>query len=120
MAEKKTNSLAKKGVLQVKIEDAKKLYECYMPFVKGCGIFVENEDEHNLGDEAFLLLTLPETTEKFAVSVKIVWLNPKSKLGKRVPGIGLQVLGRDAERVRQTIEGILGKKVTSPLPTATM
>lgn len=67
-----------------------------------------------------LLLTLPETTEKFAVSVKVVWLNPKVKLGKRVPGIGLQILGRDAERVRATIEEILGKKVSSPLPTATM
>lgn len=117
---KSNGALAKKGVLQVKIDDPKKLYDCYMPFVKGCGIFVENNDEHNLGDEAFLLLTLPESTEKFAVSVKVVWLNPKTKLGKRVPGIGLQILGRDAERVRKTIEEILGKKVTSPLPTATM
>ncbi len=116
----KNNALAKKGVLQVKITDLKTLYECYMPFVKGCGIFIENNDEHKLGEEAFLLLSLPETTEKFAVSVKVVWLNPKIKLGKRVPGIGLQILGRDAERVRATIEGLLGKKVNSPLPTATM
>ncbi len=118
--EKHNNTLAKKGVLQVNIKDNKQLYECYMPFVKGCGIFVPTEDQHSLGDEGFLLLTLPESTEKYAASVKVIWLNPKIKLGKRVPGIGLQILGRDAEKIREHIESTLGQKVNSPLPTATM
>lgn len=114
------SALAKRGVLKVNITDEKMLYACYMPFVKGCGIFVPSNDEHNLGDEAFLLLNLPDGAGKFAVSAKVAWLNPKQKLGKRVPGIGLQILGRDAEKMREAIEAILGKKVDSPLPTATM
>lgn len=113
-------ALAKRGVLKVNITDEKMLYAYYMPFVKGCGIFVPSEDEHNLGDEAFLLLNLPGDGGKFAVSAKVVWLNPKQKMGKRVPGIGLQVLGRDAEKMREAIETLLGKKVDSPLPNATM
>lgn len=114
------NPLAKRGILKFDITDEKMLYACYMPFVKGCGIFIPNEDEHKVGDEAFLLLTLPEGKGKFSVSAKVIWINPKQKLGKRVPGIGLQIQGRDAEKMRETIEEVLGKKASSPLPTATM
>lgn len=112
--------LAKHGVLKMNISSKKMLYACYMPFIKGCGIFVPSEDEHKLDDEAFLLLKLPDDGGQFAVSAKVVWLNAKQKLGKRVPGIGLQILGKDADKVREKIEEILGKSVNSPLPTATM
>ncbi|MPV86814.1 PilZ domain-containing protein [Ostreibacterium oceani] len=114
------DALAKRGVLKLNFKDDKTLYACYMPFVKGCGIFVPTEDDYQLGDEVFLLATLPADSGKFAVSAKVMWLNPKQKLGKRVPGIGVQILGRDAEKMRDKIEEILGKKVKSPLPTATM
>lgn len=114
------NQLAKRGILKLNITDEKMLYTSYMPFVKGCGIFIATTDEHRLGDEAFLLMSLPEGKGKFSTSARVVWVNPKQKLGKRVPGIGLQILGRDADRMRETIEEILGKKMNSPLPTATM
>lgn len=114
------SALAKHGVLKVNMSNEKMLYACYMPFVKGCGIFVPSEGEHQLGDEAFLLLKLPADGGQFAVSAKVVWLNAKQKLGKRVPGIGLQILGRDAAKVREKIEAILGKSVRSSIPTATM
>ncbi|MGY0398709.1 MAG: PilZ domain-containing protein [Ostreibacterium sp.] len=113
-------ALAKHGVLKFSITDEKMLYACYMPFVKGCGLFVPINIEHQLGDEVFLLLTLPSDKGEFALAAKIVWLNPKQKLGKRVPGVGVQALGRDADKMRQAIEQFLGKKVHSPLPTATM
>lgn len=115
-----SNALAKRGVLQVNFPDEKTLYANYMPFVKGCGIFVPSDDEHQLGDEAFLLVTLPGEGGKFAASAKVVWINSKQKMGKRVPGIGLQILGREAEKMKDKIEEILGKKIASPLPTATM
>ncbi len=114
------NQLAKRGILKFTIKDEKMLFACYMPFVKGCGIFVPTHDEHELDDEAFLLLTLPDGKGKFSASAKVVWVNPKQKLGKRVPGIGLQILGKEADKMRATIEEILGKKLSSPLPTATM
>lgn len=114
------NQLAKRGILKFDITDEKMLYTCYMPFIKGCGIFIPTDDEHELGDEAFLLMTLPEGKGKFSVSAQVVWINSKQKLGKRVPGIGLQILGKDADKIRETIEEMLGKKANSPLPTATM
>ncbi|PIE45869.1 MAG: pilus assembly protein PilZ [Gammaproteobacteria bacterium] len=119
---KKSNSdaLAKRGVLKFTITDEKMLYNCYMPFIKGCGIFIPSKDEHQLGEEAFLLLNLPGDGGKFAASAKVVWLNPPTKLGRREIGIGLQILGRDAGKIREKIEAILGKKVHSPLPPYTM
>lgn len=119
-AAKGGSALAKRGVLKFAITDEKMLYTCFMPFVKGCGVFIPNNDEHKLGDEVFLLLNLPGDGGKYATSAKVVWLNPKQKLGRRVPGIGLQILGRDADKMREKIEEILGKKASSPLPTATM
>lgn len=114
------NQLAKHGVLKVDFSDEKTLYDSYMPFVKGCGLFIPGNEQHQMGDEAFLLLTLPGEQEQFAVPARIVWLNPKQKLGKRVPGVGLQILGQNATIIKEKIEHILGKKVGSPLPTATL
>ncbi len=113
--------LAKRGIFKFDITDEKMLYTCYMPFVKGCGIFLPTNDAHQVGEEVFLLVTLPEETRKeYAASAKVIWVNPKQKLGKREPGIGLQIRGRNAESIRNCIEKLLAKKVNSPLPTATM
>ncbi len=112
--------LAKRGILKFNISDEKTLYACYMPFVKGCGIFFPTGNAHKISDEVFLLITLPEDDKEYAASAKVIWVNPKQKLGRREPGIGLQVRGRSAESIRNSIEKLLAKKVNSPLPTATM
>lgn len=39
---------------------------------------------------------------------------------KRVPGIGIQLRGREASKIREVIEEGLGKMLTSGLPTITM
>lgn len=115
------NALAKRGILKVDIDNEKDLYANYMPFVKGCGLFVPMEEHgYKLGDTAFLMLTIAGAEKKYNVSAKVVWVNPKQKLGKRVPGAGFQITGKDTEDLRREIEGILGKRVNSPLPTATM
>jgi len=115
-----SDGLAKRGVLKLNLRDEDMLYACYMPYIKGCGIFVPSKQEHALGDEVFILVNLPGNGGKFAVSAKVVWLNPRQKMGRRVPGFGLQILGRDAGKMRQKIEDILGKRIKSPSPTATM
>lgn len=116
----KEQQLAKRGILQLNITDEAMLYACYMPFVKGCGVFYPDVAGHDIGEELFLLLTLPGQEQRFAAAAKVVWLNPKQKLGKRLPGVGLQILGREAENIRTLIEEALGKKTNSPLSTATM
>ncbi len=113
-------SLARRGIIQLDITDSKMLYACYMPFVKGCGIFYPELSGQHIGDEVFLLLSLPKTEERFATAAKVVWQNSPQKLGRRIPGLGLQIIGRDTDRIKARIQELLGKQANSPIPTATM
>ena len=74
----------------------------------------------SLGDEVFLLLTLPETSEKLPVPAKVIWLTPTGAQGNRTAGIGVQFTeGGDAEAVRSKIEALLAG-MNAEKPTQTM
>ncbi|EHM54503.1 PilZ domain-containing protein [Cardiobacterium valvarum] len=113
-------SKLKQGVIKINIDDLKDLYQYYMPYVDGCGIFVPTEETYNLEQEVFIFLKLPGDLGKFAASGRIVWLNPPKKASRRMPGVGVQLRGKEAPRIREIIEAGLGKSLASGLPTATM
>lgn len=113
-------SKLKDGVIHLNFSDARSLYQAYMPFVEGCGLFYPTENSYALKQKVFLFLTLPEDAGKFAAPGQIVWLNPPKTVVKRVPGIGIQVQGREVEKIREAIEKVLGKMANTGLPTATM
>ena len=113
-------SKLKQGVIKINIDDLKDLYQYYMPYVDGCGIFVPTEEIYSLEQEVFIFLKLPGDLGKFAASGRIVWLNPPKKASRRMPGIGVQLRGKEAPRIREIIEAGLGKSLASGLPTATM
>ncbi len=120
MSENQSYSKLKKGVIRMSFPDARALYQSYMPFVDGCGLFFASEEEYELEQEVFVFLSLPGEMGKYAASGRIVWLNPPKKAVKRVPGIGIQLRGREASKIREVIEEGLGKMLTSGLPTITM
>ena len=113
-------SKLKQGVIKINIDDLKDLYQYYMPYVDGCGIFVPTEEIYSLEQEVFVFLKLPDDLGKFAASGRIVWLNPPKKISRRMPGVGVQLRGKEAPRIREIIEAGLGKSLASGLPTATM
>ena len=113
-------SKLKQGVIKINIDDLKDLYQYYMPYVDGCGIFVPTEEIYSLEQEVFVFLKLPDDLGKFAASGRIVWLNPPKKASRRMPGVGVQLRGKEAPRIREIIEAGLGKSLNSGLPTATM
>mgnify|MGYP000962323408 CR=1 FL=1 len=113
-------SKLKQGVIKINIDDLKDLYQYYMPYVDGCGIFVPTTEAYNLEQEVFVFLKLPGDLGKFAASGRFVWLNPPKKASRRIPGVGVQLRGKEAPRIREIIEAGLGKALTSGLPTATM
>ena len=45
---------ARQGILSLAIKDKATLYNSYMPFVKGGGIFVPTPRRYSLGDEGLL------------------------------------------------------------------
>ena len=61
-----------------------------MPFLKGGGIFIPTNRRYTLGDEVFLLLSLPEDKDRLPVAGKVVWITPPGSQGNRAAGIGVQ------------------------------
>ncbi len=119
---KDTNGEGKKRppVLSVTIESQQGLYESYMPFIKSGGLFIPTEEKYQFGDEVFVLLNLAYESERIPIAGTVSWITPKGAHGRRVPGIGIQFTGKDADGVRGKIESFLSDMLQSTKPTHTM
>jgi type IV pilus assembly protein PilZ len=112
---------ARQGILSLAIKDKAALYNAYMPFVKGGGIFVPTVKRFALGDEVFILLTLMEEKDRLPVAGKVVWITPGGAQGNRAAGIGVQFADTaEAEQVKGKIETFLAGTQDSDKPTDTM
>lgn len=110
----------RQGILSLAVKDKAHLYAAYMPYVKAGGIFVPTNRRYALGDEVFVLLTLPESSEKLPVPGKVVWVTPAGAQGNRLAGVGVQFTeGGDSEAVRSKIEALLAG-MNAEKPTSTM
>ena len=112
---------ARQGILSLAVKDKAGLYNAYMPFLKHGGIFVPTPKRYFLGDEVFLLLTLPESSERLPVAGKVAWVTPVGAQGNRPAGIGVQ-FGESAEgeAVKSRIEALLAGTLNAERPTHTM
>ncbi len=109
------------GILSLAVKDKTALYGAYMPFLKNGGVFVPTPKRYFLGDEVFLLLTLPESSDRLPVAGKVVWTTPAGAQGNRAAGIGVQFPdGNEGEAVRNRIETLLAGLLNSDKPTNTM
>jgi type IV pilus assembly protein PilZ len=112
---------ARAGLLSLQIKDRQSLYQAYMPFVKGGGIFVPTTKRYALGDDVFLLLSLIDDKDRLPVAGRVVWITPSGAQGGRPAGIGVQFNeGADGETVRTKIESNLAGLLGSDKPTQTM
>ncbi len=111
----------RQGILSLAVKDKAQLYTAYIPYVQGGGIFVPTPKKYALGDEVFLLLTLPESSERLPVAGKVVWITPVGAQGNRAAGIGVQ-FSRTPEglAVKERVESLLGGALNADKPTFTM
>ncbi len=110
----------RQGVISLAIKDKAMLHSSYMPFVKGGGIFITTEKTFELGDEVFLLLTLLDDPERFAITGKVVWINSRTTPGGRQMGVGIQFSGIEGTTLQKKIDALLGGYTRSDQPTNTM
>ena len=111
----------RQGILSLAVKDKAALYNAYMPFVKGGGIFVPTPKRYFLGDEVFLLLTLPESSDRLPVAGKVVWVTPAGAQGNRAAGIGVQFAETsEGEAIKNRIETLLAGSLGADRPTQTM
>lgn len=112
---------ARQGILSLAIKDKASLYQAYMPFVKGGGIFIPTTKRYGLGDEVFILLSLLEDKDRLPVAGKVIWITPPGAQGNRAAGIGVQFADTaEAETVKNKIETLLAGTLDSDKPTHTM
>src|SRR5690554_5107659 len=112
---------ARQGILSLAVKDKASLYNAYMPYLKHGGIFVPTPKRYFLGDEVFLLLTLPETKDRLPVAGKVFWVTPTGAQGNRTAGVGVQFADtNEGETVKGRSESLLAGTLTSDRPSHTM
>ncbi|MEO6365161.1 MAG: PilZ domain-containing protein [Luteimonas sp.] len=112
---------ARQGILSLAVKDKAQLYNAYMPYIKHGGIFVPTPKRYFLGDEVFLLLTLPESTERLPVAGKVVWVTPPGAQGNRLAGLGVQFAETaEGDAIKGKIETLLAGTLNADKPTHTM
>lgn len=107
------------GLLSLAIRDTASLYEAYMPFVSGGGLFIPTHKVYKLGDDVFIRLTLMDEPEKIPVPGKVIWVTPTGAQGGRQAGIGIQ-FNDPTDSVRTKIETYIAGAIASGRPTNTM
>lgn len=108
-----------KKAMSLTIPDTQTLLSAYMPGLERGGIFVPTQERYMLGQEVFLLLTLPDESERLPLTGNVVWLSPPGVSGHRVPGIGIQ-FSADDRPVRDRIENHLAGQLDKDAATYTL
>ncbi|HQX61367.1 MAG: PilZ domain-containing protein [Rhodoferax sp.] len=109
------------SVIQLAIKEKAALYAAYIPlFVEG-GIFIPTAREYKLGDDIYVLLSLPDDPQRYPVAGKVAWVTPAKAAASRTQGVGIQ-FPRDekSKLLKIKIEEILGAALGSERPTQTI
>ena len=109
------------SVIQLAIKEKAALYAAYIPlFVEG-GIFIPTAREYKLGDDIYVLLSLPEDPQRYPVAGKVAWVTPPKAAGSRTQGVGIQFPKDEKSKLlKLKIEEILGSTMGSDRPTQTI
>lgn len=108
------------SIIQLAIKEKGALHAAYIPLFKEGGIFISTTREYKLGDDVYVLLTLPDDTERHPVAGKVAWITP-AQAGNRAQGVGIRFPSDDKSRMlKAKIEEILGATLASDRPTQTI
>ena len=71
-------SAARPSVIQLVFREKGALYAAYIPLFAEGGLFVPSTREYQLGDDIYLLLSLPGDPQRYPVAGKVGWIDRKS------------------------------------------
>ena len=114
-------SAARPSVIQLVFREKSALYAAYMPVFSDGGLFVPTTREYKLGEDIYLLLSLPEDPQRYPVAGKVGWITPANASGGRTQGVGVRFPTDEKTRaLRLKIEEVLGTSISSAKPTQTI
>ena len=112
---------ARPSVIQLVIKEKAALYAAYIPLFKEGGVFIPSAREYHLGASVYVLLTLPEDTQRYPVAGKVAWVTPAGASGNRSQGIGIRFPDDEKSQfLKLKIEEILGAHLSSERATQTI
>ena len=116
-----SSATARPSVVQLAIKEKAALYAAYIPLFKEGGLFIPTAREYKLGADVYVLLTLPDDTQRYPVAGKVAWVTPARAAGNRTQGVGVRFPNDDKSRaLKLKIEEILGASLASDRPTQTI
>jgi type IV pilus assembly protein PilZ len=108
-------------VIQLSIKEKAALYAAYIPAFADGGVFIPTSREYALGDDIYVLLSLPDDPQRYPVAGKVAWVTPAKSAGGRTQGVGIMFPNDEKTRaLRIKIEEILGALLASERPTQTI
>lgn len=112
---------ARPSVIQLVFREKGALYAAYISLFAEGGLFVPTSRDYKLGDDIYLLLSLPDDPQRYPVAGKVGWVTPANASGGRTQGVGVRFPTDEKTRIlRVKIEEILGTSISSSKPTQTI
>lgn len=112
---------ARPSVIQLAIKEKAALHAAYIPLFAEGGIFIPTTRDYRLGDDVYVLLTLPDDTQRYPVAGKVAWITPAKAAGGRAQGVGIQFPNDEkSHALKLKIEEILGTHLSSDRSTQTI
>ena len=112
---------ARPSVIQLVFREKGALYAAYIPLLSDGGLFVPTTREYRLGEDIYLLLSLPDDGQRYPVAGKVAWITPANAPGGRTQGVGVRFPADEKTRLlKLKIEEILGTSISSSKPTQTV
>jgi type IV pilus assembly protein PilZ len=109
------------SVIQLVFREKGALYAAYVPILLDGGLFVPTTREYKLGEDIYLLLSLPDDPQRYPVAGKVAWITPANASGGRTQGVGVRFPSDEKTRLlKMKIEELLGTQLQSAKPTQTI
>ena len=109
------------SVIQLVFREKGALYAAYVPMLANGGIFVPSTRDYKLGDDVYLLLSLPDDPQRYPVAGKVAWITPANASAGRTQGVGVRFPSDEKTRLlKLKVEEILGTSISSAKPTQTI
>ena len=109
------------SVIQLSIKEKAALYAAYIPLFTDGGIFIPSSRDYRVGDDVYVLLSLPDDPQRYPVAGKVAWVTPAKAQGGRTQGVGIRFPADEkSKQLKLKIEEILGSALASDKPTQTI
>jgi type IV pilus assembly protein PilZ len=109
------------SVVQLAIKEKAALYAAYIPMFTEGGIFIPTTRDYKLGDDVYVLLSLPDDPQRYPVAGKVAWVTPARAAGNRTQGVGIRFPADEKSRLlKLRIEELLGGQLASDRATQTI